>query len=132
MIHPSREEFRQRAAQGNLVPVYQEILADMETPVSVFRKLNSSAFAFLLESVENGDQVGRYSFLGADPFLIFKSKGAEQEIINESEEKDFHTGDTPLETLRHLMNHYRPVADPNLPPFTGGAVGYMGYDVVRH
>lgn len=132
MNTPSFEEFCRRAAHGNLVPISREILADLETPVSVFRKLNSSRFAFLLESVENGDQLGRYSFLGADPFLIFKARGREQEVVFQNEERDFRTEDSPLETLRHLMNHYIPVPDPDLPPFTGGAVGFLSYEVVRY
>ena len=132
MIRPSLEEFQQRARRGNLVPVTREILADLETPVSVFRKLADSPHAFLLESVENGEHVGRYSFLGADPLAILKARGSHQEIVHQSDERDFETRDSPLETLRHVMNHYRAVEDPELPPFVGGAVGYMAYDAVRY
>lgn len=130
---PSLAEFRERARHGNLVPVTTELLADTETPVSLYRRLaEGTRFSFLLESVERGEHLGRYSFLGADPRVIFKARGAEQEIIAEGDERDFRTQETPLATLRHLMDHYRPVRDPKLPPFAGGAVGYLSYDMVRH
>ncbi|MDX2175393.1 MAG: anthranilate synthase component I [Candidatus Sumerlaeia bacterium] len=129
---PTLPEFLERARRGNLIPVFTEVLADLDTPVSVFRKLEAgSPFAFLLESVEQGEHLGRYSFLGADPLVVFKARGAEQEVVFASEEQDFRTRETPLETLRHLMNHYLRVEDERLPDFSGGAVGYLSYDVVR-
>ncbi len=131
MISPSLEEFREKARHGNLIPVWREMLADLETPVSAFLKIGGGRFAFLLESVENGEQLGRYSFIGADSSVIFKSKRGEHEVIFFSDEQDFLVRQTPLDTLRHLMHHYRPVEDPRLPPFYGGAVGYMAYDCVR-
>ncbi|MCX7015180.1 MAG: anthranilate synthase component I [Candidatus Sumerlaeota bacterium] len=130
-IHPSREEFRKRSANGNLVPVWREVLADMETPVSAFRKLGDSDYAFLLESVEQGEKIGRYSFLGADPKILFKSKGAEVQIHYLPDDEDFCASDAPLDELRGFMSRYRPVADPALPPFVGGAVGYIAYDTIR-
>jgi anthranilate synthase component 1 len=130
-IHPSIDEFHEKTRQGNLIPVWREMLADMETPVSAFRKVETSRFAFLLESVEGGENLGRYSFIGTDPSLIFKSKNGEHEVVFQSEEKDFKPRETSLETLRHLMRHYHAVPDPRLPPFFGGAVGYMSYDTVR-
>ncbi|MEQ8821120.1 MAG: anthranilate synthase component I [Sumerlaeia bacterium] len=131
LIRPTLDQFKERAQQGNLIPIYQEILADLETPVSVYRKLADSPFSFLLESVENGDQVGRYSFLGADPYLIYKSQGDRQEILFERDERPISRQGRPLATLREIMGHYRFVPDPDLPPFTGGAVGFMAYDAVR-
>ena len=80
MIVPDRETFRRRAEQGNLVPVYREILADMDTPVSAFRKIGTGDYAFLLESVERGEQPGRHSFLGGEPFLVFRSRGRQVTI----------------------------------------------------
>ncbi len=130
-IHPTLEEFREKARCGNLIPVWRECLADFETPVSAFRKLARSPFAFLLESVEQGEKLGRYSFIGADPSLIFKSKNGENEILFQSEVQEFHGAASPLETLRRLMGHYQPVSDPRLPAFYGGAVGFLAYDVVR-
>jgi anthranilate synthase component 1 len=131
IVHPTREEFREKAREGNLIPVYREVLADMETPVSAFRKLDDAEYAFLLESVEQGENVGRYSFLGANPKALFKAKGHEVQILYSTEEEDFAVSGAPLDVLRDFMSRYKPVDDPNLPPFTGGAVGYIGYDAVR-
>ncbi len=75
MYYPSREAFIKKAQQGNLIPVYRELLADMETPVSAFKKIRETDFAFLLESVETGERIGRYSFMSVEPVLIFSSKG---------------------------------------------------------
>jgi len=75
MYYPSLEEFKLKSKQGNLIPVYREIQADMETPVSAFKKLENSPYAFLLESVKGGDRIGRYSFLGTDPLVVFKHRG---------------------------------------------------------
>jgi anthranilate synthase component 1 len=133
MYYPNREEFKKRAKKGNLVPVYREILADMETPVSAFKKIGKSPYAFLLESVEGGEQMARYSFLGADPFLVFTSKGKgiaieENGAIQARQLKD---GEDPLTVLKELFGRYHWVCDESLPPFAGGAVGYIGYDTVR-
>lgn len=132
MFHPAKEEFLQKAARGNLIPVYKEILADMETPVSVMKKLAESDFAFLLESVEGGETLGRYSFLGADPFILFKSKGREIDLIYHNDEETYMTKKTPLDELRKIMSRFTPVPDPSLPPFIGGAVGYVSYDEIRN
>ncbi len=134
MIHPDLETFRERCRQGNLVPVWREILADMETPVSAFKKISESENAFLLESVEQGEHLGRYSFLGCDPEVVFKCKGKEVKILYRGNEEDFHSSSDPLESLKEFMTRYKPVVDPDLPrmPMTGGAVGYFSYDMVRH
>lgn len=131
--HPSREEFRARAAEGGLVPVYREILADMETPVSAFKKIGDSPYAFLLESVEGGEQVARFSFLGADPFLVFTSKGrgVAVEEAGAIKIRELRENEDPLTVLKELMGRYRWSADESLPRLAGGAVGYIGYDTVR-
>ncbi|MDK2970610.1 MAG: anthranilate synthase component [Candidatus Sumerlaeota bacterium] len=131
-IRPDFETFRMRAQQGNLVPVWQEILADLETPVSVFRKLADNPYAFLLESVEGGEQIARYSFIGIDPFLIFRARGNEQSLDLQRGRCDIAAAATPVGTLRAILAHFTPVSDPDLPPFSGGAVGYMAYDTVRY
>jgi anthranilate synthase component 1 len=121
------DEFKELAQRGTFVPVYKEIVADLLTPVSAFLKIaEHSDYAFLLESVEGGEQVGRYSFLGKDPFLILRARGGNTIIdragqITESE-KPFVT------TLRELMAQFHSPFVPGLPRFTGGAVGYLGYD----
>ncbi|MBI5166579.1 MAG: anthranilate synthase component I [candidate division NC10 bacterium] len=131
MVYPSLEGFCQKAREGNLIPVYKEILADMETPVSAFRKIDSGNYAFLLESVEGGEKWGRYSFLGSNPSLVFKSKGRSAEVISpQGPEKHFVERD-PLDLLKGLLSRYRPVRVEGLPRFFGGMVGYLAYDMVR-
>lgn len=130
MFYPDPELFRKKAKEGNLIPVYTEIIADLETPLSAFLKLEESPYAFLLESTEPGHQIGRYSFLGASPFLIFKSRREEIEIIEDGRPRTL-TSPNPLMVLKGLLQNFHPVPDENLPPFTGGAVGYISYDTVR-
>ncbi len=132
MFHPSFDEFRQKAKQGNLIPVYREILADMETPVSAFLKIDNGKNSFLLESMEGGEKWARYSFLGSRPSLIVRTFSRKAEIVrNDKIEKTFFERD-PLEIVKKVLADYSPVPDPALPRFFGGAVGFMGYDVVRY
>ncbi len=131
MYHPSLEEFSALSKEGNLIPVYREILADMDTPVSAFRKMGDNSNSFLFESVVGGEDWARYSFLGCDPSLIFRSKGKDVEIVENGEKRAFEAKSDPLDSLKELMSRYRPVKLPGLPRFFGGAVGYIGYDMVR-
>ena len=133
MYYPTKDEFVRRSQSGNLVPVYREILADMETPVSAYRKIARGKYSFLLESVEGGERIARYSFLGTDPFLVFKSKGRDVQIVERmrAEKVRLEDGRDPLHVLKDLLARYRWVDDPELPRFCGGAVGYIGYDMVR-
>src|SRR5688500_15809616 len=123
----SFEDFKELAQRGTFVPVYKEIVADMLTPVSAFLKIaEHSDYAFLLESVEGGEQVARYSFLGKDPFLILRSRGGKTII-----DRAGHTveSDRPfIAMVRELMAGFHAPFVPGLPRFTGGAVGYLGYD----
>ncbi len=121
------DEFRELARRGTFVPVYKEIVADLLTPVSAFLKIaEHSDYAFLLESVEGGEQVGRYSFLGKDPFLILRSHGGRTILDRAGQTTE---SDKPfIATLRELMAAYHSPFVPGLPRFTGGAVGYLGYD----
>src|SRR6266545_2433169 len=126
----SFDEFKELAQRGTFVPVYKEIVADMLTPVSAFLKIaEHSDYAFLLESVEGGEHVGRYSFLGKDPFLILRGRPNETLIeragVSEASEKPF------VDTLRGLMNGFQSPFVPGLPRFTGGAVGYLAYDAAE-
>jgi len=132
MYQPKFTEFEAFAQRGNLIPVYREILADIETPVSVLRKLQHKDHVYLLESVEGGEKWGRYSFIGTDAGVVFKVRGASV-IIEEKGKVSAreHKGD-PLNAMRELLNRYKPVATPGLPRFFGGAVGYLGYDMVRY
>ena len=124
------DEFVELAKRGTFVPVVKEIVADLLTPVSAFLKIaEHSDYAFLLESVEGGEHVGRYSFLGKDPFLILRGRTGETLIERAGattvSEKPF------IETLRQLMNSFQSPFVPGLPRFTGGAVGYLGYDTAE-
>ncbi len=129
MISPNFSEFKEKLRHGNVIPVWGEILADFDTPVSAISKIDNGDYAFLLESVEGGEKWGRYSFLGTDPSVIFRSKGTRIEIIENGIIRN-HEGN-PIESLRELLSRYRPVISPDLPRFHGGAVGYFGYDIVR-
>ncbi len=135
MTSPTREEFWKNRQQGNLIPVWREVLADMETPVSAFRKIaGGRPNSFLLESVEGGERLARYSFLGSDPFLIFRSKGDTATITegDQTETLTLKAGERdPLHVLKDLLGRYTYVPSPELPPFVGGAVGMIGYDTVR-
>ena len=122
----SCEEFKELARRGTFVPVCKEIVADLLTPVSAFLKIAEDAdYAFLLESVEGGEHVGRYSFLGKDPFLILRASGERTTIdrggVVQESEGPF------IDTLRRLMADFRSPFVQDLPRFTGGAVGYLGY-----
>jgi len=132
LYHPTKDEFIRKSQQGNLIPVYKEILADLETPVSAMKKMFESDFAFLLDSVEGGEKIGRYSFIGADPSILFKSKNREVDLIYMNNEETFEAVSSPLDVLRDVMSRYKPVPDPSLPPFIGGAVGYVSYDEIRN
>src|ERR1051326_8279919 len=122
----SFEAFKELARRGTFVPVCKEVVADLLTPVSAFLKIAEHAdYAFLLESVEGGEHVGRYSFLGKDPFLILRAQNGKTTIdrggvVTESD-KPF------VDTLRRRMTDSRSPLVPDLPRFTGGAVGYLGY-----
>ena len=132
MYYPTLEDFREAAKSGNTIPVYRSILADMETPVSAFYKLMPDNYAFLLESVEGGENLARYSFLGSQPSVLFHSKGHQVTIeYLEKGETVVQAYEDPLSALEELMQNYRPVHNQELPKFHGGAVGYMSYDMVR-
>lgn len=115
-VFPPREEFLRLSRQGNVIPVRADLLADLETPVSAYAKLRGAGPAFLLESVEGGENVSRYSFIGCNPRKIFSAKAGEAD---------------PLAALQRELANHRPVNVSGLPPFTGGAVGYLGYEFIH-
>ncbi|HXE80278.1 MAG TPA: anthranilate synthase component I [Vicinamibacterales bacterium] len=121
------DEFKELARRGTFVPVCKELMADLLTPVSAFLRIAEHAdYCFLLESVEGGEHVGRYSFLGKDPFLVVRARGNETTIEQAGSTR---ASEAPLvPTLRKLMADYRSPYVPELPRFTGGAVGYLGFD----
>jgi len=130
LYYPEEEKFKKLSKKANLIPVYREILADMETPVSAFMKLGEGEFSYLLESVEKGEILGRYSFLGINSFLILKGKRNRVQIIERGKVKNLIVQD-PLGFLKEIMSKFVAVNLPELPRFSGGAVGYLGYDVIR-
>ncbi len=129
---PDKKEFLRLAKKGNLIPVYREILADLETPVSSFMKIGDNPYSYLLESVEGGEKIARFSFLGGAPSRVFKSKGRTISVRTpRGGEKIYRTQHDPLYELEKLLAKFRQVSLPGLGPFSGGAVGYLGYDTVR-
>ncbi|HAN90594.1 MAG: anthranilate synthase component I [Nitrospira sp.] len=125
------DEFRALAAEGNLIPLYREILADYETPVSAFAKIDHGPTAYLLESVAGGENWARYSFLGSGSSAVIREEKGDLVLIRGKKNLRIQSRGNPLERLRELMEEYRPVTVPGLPRFVGGAVGYFSYDMVR-
>ena len=132
MVYPDFETFADMARQGNLIPVYREILGDLETPVSAYKKLRGAGCSFLLESVEGGEKWGRFSFLGLNPSLMFQVEDGKTVIHRHGRKETLDPAADPFEHLRRLMAGFVPVATPGLPRFWGGLVGYLGYDMVRY
>lgn len=132
MHYPDFETFKSLSKQGNLIPVYREILADLETPMSTLMKLHRRTYVFLLESVEGGEKWGRYTFLGTDPHTVFTIRGEKVHVsTREKTSEAYHYGD-PIKYLKNLLGQYIPVPVNGLPRFYGGAVGFLGYDIVRY
>src|SRR2546430_6674434 len=132
-IEPTKPEFLSRTRGGNLIPVSCELPADLETPISTFMKVRGGGDAFLLESVEGGERIGRYSFIGSRPMMTIVSRGEQVEIREgssgdgaESLRVERQTADV-LEVTRNILRRHRPVPDPSLPRFAGGAAGHFGY-----
>jgi anthranilate synthase component 1 len=124
-------DFKSLAKKGNLIPLYREILADYETPVSAFAKIDHGPSAYLLESVEGGENWARYSFLGSGSPAVVQEQQGDLVLSVGTRSRRIPAGGNPVERLRELMLEYHPVAVPGLPRFVGGAVGYFSYDTVR-
>jgi anthranilate synthase component I len=132
MYTPTLEQASELKSQGNLCPIYREILADLETPVSAFLKIaGDKPHAFLLESVTGGQNVGRYSFIGADPYLTLRMHEGTAQATQGGYKQTLPYSD-PLLVLDSYRNAYRPVRLPGLPIFVGGAVGYLTYECARY
>ena len=143
MFTPTQDEFARLAAQGNLIPVTRTLLADFETPLSAYRKIRGQGEAFLFESVEGGEHLGRYSFVGCNPRAVIRQVGdrvecleggrvTEQFVITRRPAAD---GTRPvrdgLEVVERVLGKYRPVTLPSLPRFTGGAIGFIAYEFIH-
>jgi len=131
MYYPSKEKFIKLSKKGNLIPVYRDILTDFETPLSAFIKIDKNKYSFLLESVEGGERLARYSILGSDPSLVFSSKGNKITIKERNASNSFTTADDPIAELKKILSGYKFVNAGGLPRFCGGLVGFFGYDIVR-
>lgn len=137
-VIPDRKTFLEQAKRGNLVPVWKEILADQETPVSAYERVRTylrqrehASHTYLLESVEGGEKIGRYSFIGGTPRTIIRAYGRRVEIASNGHPVQVIEDIDPLDALKNHMAQFSPVVDdPSLPRFIGGAVGFLGYDMV--
>jgi anthranilate synthase component 1 len=140
MYSPRLDEFQKIAAHGNLIPVTRRLLADIETPLSAYRKIRGAGESFLFESVEGGEHIGRYSFVGCNPRALIRQTGNRVEIIENGKtvehfsvarESGSNNVKDGLEVVERVMKKYRAVAVPGLPRFTGGAVGFIGYEFIH-
>ena len=130
-IHPTREVFASLAAQGNVIPVYADLMADFETPVSAYAKLQAAGPSYLFESVEGGENLARYSFIGCRPRKVFVCAATTTEIrVPGRAAETIPTPRDPLTLIEAEMRDYKPVSLPGLPRFTGGAVGFIAYEYV--
>src|SRR5437016_910758 len=130
--YPSFEEFEWLAREAGLVPVYRQLVGDTLTPVSAFCKIQEGDWSFLFESVVGGERLGRYSFLGSGPFLRLEAYDRRVRIEQDQSATEIPEHPDPLRLLEELLAKYRTPHVPGLPRFSGGAVGYAGYDTVRY
>src|SRR5881296_1416644 len=143
MYFPTQEAFLRLAAQGNLIPVTRRLLADLETPLSAYRKIRGQGESFLFESVEGGEHLGRYSFVGCNPRAIIRQTGNRIDVLENGKviEKFAVAGEPNaecsqcvqdgLEVVERWLKKYRAISFPSLPRFTGGAVGLIGYEFIH-
>jgi len=135
-ISPDLSQFKELAKKGNLIPVYAELIADTETPVTAFSKLDEGGYTFLFESVEKSEQTGRFSFICLDPHLTIESLGRKIIITQDGKTDTFDCQHDPLAEVEKIMAQFKYVPLPDEPPelqsrFNGGAVGFLGYDMIR-
>lgn len=143
MYYPTKEKFLELAKQGNLIPVTRRLLADFETPLSAYRKIRGQGESFLFESVEGGEHMGRYSFVGCNPRAVIRQLADRVEVLENGKVVDSYTvtqkptaGDEHsvkdgLVVVEKVMKGYRPVSVPGLPRFTGGAIGFIAYEFIH-
>jgi anthranilate synthase component I len=130
-VTPTLGEFVELAKQGNVIPVFAEFIADGETPVSAFKKLDCGGYSFLFESTEKNDVSGRFSFIGVNPRLVMQSHAPEVRIIEGEKEHRLPINRGPVDEVQKLMSRYHFVSRPELPRFAGGAVGFIGYEAIH-
>src|SRR6267378_6431798 len=130
-LTPTLDEFVELAKCGNVIPIFTEFVADNETPVSAFKKLDSGGYSFLFESTEKNDESGRFSFVGIKPRIVIKIHGHELQIVELGIERRTQMTGDPLDELHKLMAHYQFASPLELPRFSGGAVGFLGYEAIH-
>ena len=134
MHSPTLDEFLKLAAQGNVIPITRRLLADIETPLSAYRKIRGQGESFLFESVEGGEHLGRYSFVGCNPRAVIKQTGSHVEVLENGkvvEAFEIKGRTDGLTIVERVMKKYRAVLLPGLPRFTGGAIGFIGYEFIH-
>lgn len=132
-IQPTLSEFEALASHGNTVPVYVDLTADCETPLSAYSKIQKGGHAFLFESVVGGENINRYSFLGANPRKVIRVFDQDTTITHkDGTVEKVPTGNDPLALIEGEMSQYKQVELPDMPPFSGGAVGYVGHEYIHH
>jgi len=140
MYYPTQPEFLKLASQGNLIPVTRRILADLETPLSAYRKIRGQGESFLFESVEGGEHIGRYSFVGCNPRAVIRQIGSTVEVIEKGKVAQSFTIDSftigrdardGLAVIEKVLGRFQPVPIPGLPRFCGGAVGFIAYEFIH-
>ena len=131
MFYPTLDEVKSLLQKYNVIPVSMEIYADMETPISLFKRFEKSKYCFLLESIEGGEKWARFSFIGRDPFLIFRSQNGKS-IIEEKDGTVTEKDGNPIEILKNIFSKYKGLKLQGIPRFDGGAVGFFGYDLIRY
>ncbi len=129
--HAELQQIIRMSKDYNLVPISRTLLADTETPIRVFQHFYDEPYAFLLESVEGGVDLARYSFIGTNPFMVVRGKRGQLVVERQGQEPEVLT-DKPVESLRKLLKNYSSPVIPELPRFTGGAVGFFGYDLLQY
>lgn len=130
-VTPTLSEFVELAKQGNVIPVFAEFIADGETPVSAFKKLDCGGCSFLFESTEKNDVSGRFSFIGVDPRVVMQIQGREVRIVEREKKHLLQISRGPIDEVQRLMSRYQFVSRPELPRFGGGAVGFIGYEAIH-
>ena len=130
-LKPSLDEFKKLCQEGDIIPVYAERLADIETPVSVLGRFAEEENVFLLESVEKGERFGRYSFLGIHPRGVFTVEGSRAFYSENGTRRELKAQGCPLNALREIIQNKRALTHGDLPPLPGGAIGFIGYECVN-
>ncbi|MCH5184919.1 MAG: anthranilate synthase component I [Oscillospiraceae bacterium] len=130
MFYPSIDEVKKLAEDYNIIPVTMECYADMDTPISVFSRMQTQNACYLLESIGDSQNTSRYSFIGRNPFLTFKSTGSDITVSDYTGRSESYTA-SPIKELEKLINKYKAPKLSGIPPFNGGAVGYFAYDIIR-